>query len=154
MGAALSAMVNGSRCGRARATISSISILRYGGALQLSSAGCSVVSAGGPCASCKWCISGAAAAALRQLAAELLYVCAVEAQRCSLIRRNACAWRQDGDGIETTSGSSEVRMPAELILMATGRVRAGGALAALGDGWFPCSTSASRCSAPPSPRKP
>ena len=34
----------------------------------------------------------------------------------------------------STSGSSGVRIPAELILTATGRVRAGGALAALGDG--------------------
>ena len=33
----------------------------------------------------------------------------------------------------STSGSSGVRIPAELILTATGRVRAGGALAALGD---------------------
>ena len=35
----------------------------------------------------------------------------------------------------STSGSSGVRIPAELILTATGRVRAAGALAALGDGF-------------------
>ena len=34
----------------------------------------------------------------------------------------------------STSGSSGVRIPAELILTATGRVRAGGALAVLADG--------------------
>ena len=37
--------------------------------------------------------------------------------------------------VMSTSGSSGVRIPAELILTATGRVRAAGALAALGDGF-------------------
>ena len=88
MGAALSAMDRVGRRGR-RATFC-ISFRRY------DTAALAFGDTDGRCSSAQQVVqwfppaarvpaaSGAAAAALRQLAAELLYVCAVEAQRCSL----------------------------------------------------------------------
>ena len=79
--------------------------------------------------------SSAAAAALRQLEAELLYVCAVDGPALLV---DAAAHAHGARMVMTlsTSGSSGVRIPAGLILTATGRGRAAGALAALGDGLF------------------
>ena len=122
-----SAIRNGSRrC--CHATIS-IRISRHGHALQLSSADGSVVSAGCPCASCKLCSCCRFATAHGRIA---LRVCcqgpalfvdtAVHAHGARMVM------------ILITSGSSGVRIPAELILTATGRGRPAGAPAALGEG--------------------
>ena len=114
---------------RCRRAAISIRISRYGRALQLSSADCSVVSAGCPCPSCKWCSCCRFATARSRIALRvccdgpaLLVDAAVHAHGARMVM------------ILITSGSSGVRIPAELILTATGRGRAEGALAALGEG--------------------
>ena len=122
-----SAIRNGSR--RCRRAAISIGISRYGRALQLSSAECPVVSAGCPCASCKLCSCCRFATARCRIA---LRVC------CDgpALLVDAAAHAHGARMVMTliTSGSSGVRIPAELIVTATGRVRAGAALAALGEG--------------------
>ena len=109
-----SAIRNGSRrC--CHATIS-IRISRHGRALQLSSADGSVVSAGCPCASCKLCSCCRFATAHGRIA---LRVCC---QGPALFVDTA-AHAHGARMVATmsTSGSSGVRIPAELILTATGR---------------------------------
>ena len=124
-----SAIRNGSRrC--CHATIS-IRISRHGRALQLSSADGSVVSGGCPCANCKLCSCCRFATAHGRIALRVCY------QGPALFVDTA-AHAHGARMVATmsTSGSSGVRIPAELILTATGRGRATGALTARGDGLF------------------
>ena len=108
---------------RCRRAAISIRISRYGRALQLSSADCSVVSAGCPCPSCKWCSCCRFATARSRIA---LRVC------CDgpALLVDAAAHAHGARMVMAliTSGSSGVRIPAELILTATGRGRAAAAL--------------------------
>ena len=119
-----SAIRNGSR--RCRRAAISIRISRYGRALQLSSADYSVVSAGCPCPSCKWCSCCRFATARSRIA---LRVC------CDgpALLVDAAAHAHGARMVMAliTSGSSGVRIPAELILAAGGRADDDASLAVL-----------------------